>query len=166
MLHTLAATGIDSTREVWWCYGTRNGREHPFAAEARALLNSLPRSHAFIAYSKPEDADRQGQDYDAAGHINLSSLQQLQVPKEADFYLCGPPAFLSGFTTELKSWGVPDSRIHAERFGAESSITPGIASTTPVPPHPPSGSVGAGPTVSFTRSGLTVPWSSQYASLL
>jgi ferredoxin len=35
-----------------------------------------------------------------------------------------------------------------------------------VPPHPPSGSVGTGPKISFTRSGLSVPWGSQYGSLL
>jgi ferredoxin-NADP reductase/MOSC domain-containing protein YiiM len=166
MLHSLAATGTDSTREVWWCYGARNGREHPFAAEARALLNRLPYSHALVAYSKPEDTDQQGQDYDASGHLNLSLLQRLQVPKEADFYLCGPTAFLSDFTADLKSWGVPDSRIRFETFGVESSITPGIASTASVPPHPPSGSVGTGPKISFTRSGLSVPWGSQYGSLL
>jgi ferredoxin-NADP reductase len=166
MLHSLAASGSDSTREVWWCYGARNGREHPFAAEARALLNSLPHSHGFVAYSKPDDADQQGQDYDASGHLNLSLLQRLQVPKEADFYLCGPGAFLSDFTAELKSWGVPDSSIHSETFGAESSITPGIAVTASVPPHPPSGGVGTGPTISFSRSGLSVPWGSQYGSLL
>jgi ferredoxin-NADP reductase/MOSC domain-containing protein YiiM/ferredoxin len=165
MLHSLAETGANATREVWWCYGARNGGEHPFAAEARALLNSLPRSHAFVAYSKPEDGDRQGQDYDASGHLNLSLLQRLRVPKEADFYLCGPTAFLSSFTAELKSWGVPAASIHSETFGTESPITPGIAGTTFVPPHPPS-SAGTGPTVSFTRSGLTVPWSSQYGSLL
>ena len=145
MLHSLTATGTDPTREVWWCYGTRNGREHPFAAEARALLNSLPHSHAFVAYSKPEDTDLQGQDYDASGQLNLSSLQRLQVPKEADFYLCGPTAFLSYFTAELESWGVPGSRIHSEKFGTESSITPGIAKTKSVAPHPPSGIVGTGP---------------------
>ena len=81
MLHSPAAPSIGSTREVWWCYCTRNGREHPFAAEARALLNSLPRSHAFVAYSKPEDADQQGQDYDALGHLTISSLQRLQYRK-------------------------------------------------------------------------------------
>jgi len=166
MLHSLVAAGTDSTREVWWCYATRNGREHPFAAEARALLNDLPRSHAFIAYSKPEDADQQGQDYDASGHLTISLLQRLQIPKGADFYLCGPAAFLSDFTTQLKLWDVPDSSIHSERFGAESSITPGIASTPSIPPHSPSGSVGTGPMVSFIRSGLTVPWSSQYGGLL
>ena len=31
MLHALAAEA--STREIWWLYGTRNGREHPFAEE-------------------------------------------------------------------------------------------------------------------------------------
>jgi ferredoxin-NADP reductase/ferredoxin len=166
MLHSLVASGRDSTRQVWWCYGARNGREHPFAAEARALLNSLPHSHGFVAYSKPDDADQQGQDYDASGHLNLSLLQRLQVPREADFYLCGPGAFLSDFTAELKSWGVPDSSIHSETFGAESSITPGIAGTASVPPHPPSGSAGAGPKISFSRSDLSVPWDSQYGSLL
>jgi ferredoxin-NADP reductase/MOSC domain-containing protein YiiM/ferredoxin len=166
MLHSLAASDKDSIREVWWCYGTRNGKEHTFAAETRALLNRIPHSHAFVAYSKPEDTDQQGQDYDAAGRLSFSSLQRLQVPKEADFYLCGPVAFLSDFRAELKSWGVPDSRIHFETFGAESSITPGIARTTSVSPHPPSGSVGSGPSVSFTRSGLTVPWDSRYGSLL
>jgi ferredoxin-NADP reductase/ferredoxin len=164
MLHWLAANGADATREVWWCYGARNGADHPFAAEARALLNSLPHSHALVAYSKPQDADRQGQDYDVMGHLSLSLLQRHEIPKEADFYLCGPTAFLSSLTAELQAWGVPASRIHSEVFGTESSITPGIA-TTSVPPHPPS-TAGAGPAVSFTRSGLTVPWSTQYGSLL
>jgi ferredoxin-NADP reductase/ferredoxin len=163
MLHSLAASGENSTREIWWCYGARNGSEHPFAAEVRTLLNSLPRSRSFIIYSKPEDGD---QDYDASGRLNLSALRQLQVPQNADFYLCGPAEFLADLTEELKTWGVPASNIHSETFGAESSITPGVASTTSVPPHPPAGSIGTGPTVSFTRSGLNVPWDSRYGSLL
>ena len=39
MLHALAAEA--SPREVWWLHGTRNGREHAFAAEARELLGRL-----------------------------------------------------------------------------------------------------------------------------
>jgi ferredoxin-NADP reductase/MOSC domain-containing protein YiiM len=166
MLHSLADGAANSMREVWWCYGTRNGAQHPFAAEARALLSSLPHSHSLVAYSKPQEGDQSGKDYDVSGHLDLSSLQRLQMPKEADFYLCGPPAFLRGLTADLKSWGVPASLIHSEVFGAGSSKTPGIASATSVPPHPPAGSVGAGPKVSFTRSGLTVPWDSRYGSLL
>ena len=36
MLQALAQERSD--REIWWLYGARDGHEHPFAAEARALL--------------------------------------------------------------------------------------------------------------------------------
>jgi ferredoxin-NADP reductase/MOSC domain-containing protein YiiM/ferredoxin len=166
MLHSLADAATKSTREVWWCHGARNGREHAFAAEARTLLNRIPRGHAFIAYSKPDAGDQSGKNYDIAGHLNLAALQRIRIPKEADFYLCGPDEFLRGLTADLKFWGVPDSCIHSEVFGVQSSKTPGIASTTSGSPHPPPGNVGNGPKVSFIRSGLTVPWNSQYGSFL
>ena len=166
MLHALAASGEDSLREIWWCYGARNGREHPFAAEVRGLLGRLPCNHSFVAYSDPEDADLPGKDYDVSGRLSLSSLEQLSAPKTADFYLCGPASFLSDLTNGLKSWGVSDSRIHSEIFGAGPLVTPGIASIASRPPHPPSGDVGSGPTISFTRSGLTVPWNPRFQSLL
>ncbi len=166
MLHSLADRAANPLREVWWCYGARNGMEHPFAAEARGLLGSLPHSHSLVAYSKPEDGDRSGEHYDVSGHLNLPLLQQFHVPEDADFYLCGPAAFLAGFTAGLSSWGVPDSCIHSEVFGAGSSITPGIASSPSVTPHPPAESVGAGPKVSFARTGLAAPWDSRYGSLL
>ena len=166
MLHSIAATGANSTREIWWCYGARNGKEHPFVAEVRNLLNVLPQGHSLIAYSEPDEADRPGKDYDIHGRLNLSLLQQRGIPHKADFYLCGPPGFLAGLTAELKSWGVPASCIHSEVFGAGPSITPGIASSTSRAPHPPAGEVGTGPSVSFTRNGLTVPWDGRFANLL
>ena len=42
MLQALAQERSD--REIWWLHGARNGREHPFAAESRALLASLPKA--------------------------------------------------------------------------------------------------------------------------
>jgi ferredoxin-NADP reductase/MOSC domain-containing protein YiiM len=166
MLHSLATGADSSRREIWWCYGARNGREHPFAEEVRQLLADLPQSHSFIAYSNPEAEDQQGKDYDAFGHLSLSSLQQLHVPQTADFYLCGPPAFLTELTASLTSWGVPYSSIHFENFGTESAVTPGIVSTTPKTPHPPSGAKGTGPQVSFTRSGLSIPWDGRFSNIL
>ncbi len=164
MLHALASA--QSSRETWWLYGARSGKEHPFAGEARKLLDRLPNAHSFIAYSKPSEEDRAGADYHARGRLNLSFLQSLEVPPQADFYLCGPPAFLTELTAALQSLGVPASRIHSETFGAGSSMTPGIASTTHPPPHPPQGSPGVGPKISFTRSGLSVRWDPRFQSLL
>ena len=166
MLHALAAEDAVVKRDVWWCYGARNGQEHPFAAEVRRLINGRPHCHSFIAYSRPEAADQIGRDYDATGHLTVETLEQLRIPQDADFYLCGPQTFLKEITTGLRSWGVSDSCIHTEIFGSESSITPGIAATASRAPHPPANMTGAGPKVSFTRSGLTVPWDSRFGSLL
>ena len=153
-------------REVWWCYGARNGQEHPFSAEVRRIISARPHFHSFIAYSKPGVADQIGKDYDASGHLTVETLERLRVPQDADFYLCGPQAFLKEITAGLNSWGVSDSRIHTEIFGAESPITPGIATGASQAPHPPAKFAGTGPKVSFTRSGLTASWDSRFGSLL
>ena len=70
MLHALAQE--HSEREIWWLHGARSGREHSFAAEARALLASLPNVHVHIAYSRPGPDDVQGRDFDDAGHLTAS----------------------------------------------------------------------------------------------
>jgi ferredoxin-NADP reductase/MOSC domain-containing protein YiiM/ferredoxin len=164
MLHAAAAE--KSAREIWWCYGARNSDEHPFAAEARGLIKGLAHGYSYIAYSKPQKTDQPGTEYDAVGHLNLPALQEVGLPQTADFYLCGPAAFLTDMTAALHSWNVPSSSIHAEVFGAGLSITPGIASAPTRAPHIPTGKVGTGPEVSFTRSGLTVPWDARFQNLL
>lgn len=69
-------------------------------------------------------------------------------------------------TSGLAGWGVARARIHTEVFGPGESRTPGIAPIPARTPHPPHGPPGPGPLVSFARSGLAVPWSPSYGSLL
>ncbi len=45
-------------------------------------------------------------------------------------------------------------------------MTPGIAPAPRRPPHKPAGPPGAGPLVSFARSGLDVRWGATFNSLL
>jgi MOSC domain-containing protein YiiM/ferredoxin-NADP reductase len=164
MLHALATEG--SQREIWWLYGARSGREHPFAQETRSLLEAMARGHSHIRYSSPGPEDRPGVDFDASGRLEMGALRELEVPREADFLICGPPAFMSDLTAGLAVWGISPGRIHTELFGAGPSITPGIAASPRRPPHQPAGISGAGPLVSFARSGVNVRWGSAVQSLL
>ena len=92
-------------------------------------------------------------------------LDELGVPRDSDFYLCGPSTFLQDLSAGLGGWGVAGDRVHMEIFGPGESMTPGV-SATPVPAHAPGGPAGLGPQVSFARSNLTVRWDEKYQSLL
>ncbi len=157
MLGALAQAG--SEREVWWVHGARSGPEHAFADEARELVAKLPAARSHVRYSRPGAEDRKGRDFDDAGRVDLDALIELGVPRSADFYLCGPSAFLSDLTGGLLGWGVEPARLHREVFGPEPR-------DDAPDPHPPAGPPGRGPEVAFSRSGLTIPWDERYGSLL
>jgi ferredoxin-NADP reductase/MOSC domain-containing protein YiiM/ferredoxin len=164
MLHALANEG--SPREVWWLFGARNREDHPFAEESRNLVKTLPQGKSYIRYSRPSAQDRPGIDFDESGHIAADVLEKLSVPRNADFYLCGPSTFLRDLTAGLAASGISDDQIHAEIFGAGKAITPGISETTQRAPHLPEGPAGPGPRVSFARSGLNACWDPKFPSLL
>ncbi len=164
MLHELATE--HSERVVWWLHGARNGREHAFAAEARALLGSLPDARAWVCYSRPGPNDLEGRDFDTAGRLTASLLAELALPRTAEAYLCGPQRFMEEISAGLVAIGLAAADIHTEPFGPEPCVAPGIAAMPKRAPHAPLGEPGCGPTIEFARSNLAVPWSEDYASLL
>ncbi len=68
-------------------------------------------------------------DFDARGRLDIGVLQELEVPRNADFFICGPSAFISDLTAGLAAWGIAKGRIHTELFGPGPSNTPGVASS-------------------------------------
>jgi ferredoxin-NADP reductase/MOSC domain-containing protein YiiM/ferredoxin len=155
-----------SDREIWCLYSARNGREHPFATEARSLVASLPNAQAHVYYSRPDPSDVVGRDFERAGRLTASLLAELNPPSAAEVYLCGPTAFMDDMSAGLAALGFDASSVHTEVFGPAASVTPGIAAAPARVPHPPAGPPGNGPAIAFARSDLTIPWSSDYASLL
>jgi ferredoxin-NADP reductase len=164
MLHALAAES--SLRDIWWIHGARDGGEHPFAAEVRTLLKVLVNAHAHVRYSSPGVADRKGVNFDATGRIDIGMLRELDVPRDADFFICGPSAFMDGLTRGLQAWTIAPEHIHTEIFGVAPSKNPGVVNPSQRPPHLPEGPSGTGPLVSFARSGVNVHWGASFQSLL
>jgi ferredoxin-NADP reductase/MOSC domain-containing protein YiiM len=160
MLHALAREG--DTRPVWWLHGARNRAEHAFADEVDELLATLADSHRVVAYSRAKGAG----DHYLSGRLDLAVLEQTGVPKDADFYLCGPDVFMRDVGAALTARGVAPERVATEAFGAVPVYASGIVKAGDRAPHPPDGAPGTGPTVTFSRSNLAVAWDDTYTNLL
>jgi ferredoxin-NADP reductase/MOSC domain-containing protein YiiM/ferredoxin len=156
MLHALATAG--STRQVWWLHGARDRQHHAFADEARGLVHALSHGRSYVCYSRPDSGERLGVDFDATGHLSRAALDELGVPRQADFYLCGPTRFLADMKVALATLNVAPQRIHAEIFNGSEGMTPGIVGAAARVPHPPEQDAETGPLVSFARSGVAAHW--------
>jgi ferredoxin-NADP reductase len=164
MLHALARD--HTTRPVWWLHGARNQDEHAFVTEVDKLLSTLPHSRRLVAYSRPAGADAAASDRWVSGRLDAAVLEQAQVPKDADYYVCGPDGFMRAIGAALAARGVAPERIATEVFGALPTHRSGLVETAERTPHPPNGPPGTGPIVTFSRSSLTVRWDDRYPSLL
>jgi ferredoxin-NADP reductase/MOSC domain-containing protein YiiM len=154
-----------SEREIWWIHAARRRQEHALAAEADTLLTSLPRAHEQIFYSV-DTSDESQRGTITSGRLSAERLRELPLPARATAYVCGPNSFMDDMRQALTSIGILPVNIHVERFGALSSINPGLIASTHPPPHPPSGPVGSGPLVTFARSGLSVRFGANGRTIL
>ena len=163
MLHQLAQAR--SEREVWWIYSARGPREHPLAAEARALLQSLPHTRQHVFYSRAAPAEL-GREHAVAGHVTRDALAALGLPASAQAYVCGPPTYLAAVRDGLGAAGLEPARVHTELFAALPSSHPGVVGDAAPAPHPPPGPPRTGPLVTFARSGISAPFGASWPSLL
>ena len=165
MLHALAEAR--SARRILWLHAARDRQHHPFAAEVRRLMRSLSNARSYICYSRPDTLEKPGEDFDAAGHLSQSVLNQVGIPSDADIYLCGPPRFMADMKAALAAVGVDPQRMHVELFNGSEPITPGVVGSFGNVPHMPKDEAATGPLVSFARSGIAAHWKpSAYQSIL
>jgi ferredoxin-NADP reductase/MOSC domain-containing protein YiiM len=151
MLHRLAAERSD--RPVWWLHAARRPEEQAFAAETEKLLATLPHVRARTYYS-------------ANGRLTAERLAELDLPRDAVAYVCGPAGFMSDVAAGLAGAGLDPNTIHTETFGALAAINPGVVERSDGAPRVPAGRPGTGPTVTFARSGITAAFDESKASIL
>jgi ferredoxin-NADP reductase/MOSC domain-containing protein YiiM len=163
MLYQLAAEA--GGRDVWWIHAARGPAEHPLAAEAHELLATLPHAHEHVFYSAASPAELHAA-HAVPGRISVAGLKELGVPSDAHAYVCGPAGFMELMREVLPGVGIDPGNIRSELFGALAAVNPGVVGRTSVPPHVPPGPAGTGPLVTFARSGLSVPFDTDRASLL
>ncbi|WP_420006345.1 FAD-binding oxidoreductase [Arenibacterium sp. LLYu02] len=113
----LAAAASRTSRRVWFFHGVRNAAEHVLRREADALARQVGTLSLHCFYSAPRPADLPLPPQVRQGRMTAADLVASGAGPEADYLLCGPPAFTAELASGLADHGIPPARIHTEDFG-------------------------------------------------
>nr|QNQ16047.1 flavohemoprotein [Giardia intestinalis] len=123
MLRFLAQKeGKETARPIFWIHAAHDSRVRAFKEEVDTIRETaLPSLRVVTFLSEVRATDREGEDYDFAGRINLDRISEL-TKLEADnanphYFFVGPTGFMTAVEEQLKTKSVPNSRIHFEMFG-------------------------------------------------
>ncbi|PYJ03082.1 MAG: FAD/NAD(P)-binding oxidoreductase, partial [Verrucomicrobia bacterium] len=156
MLNEVVESG--SRRETRFFLGVTNESEHIMRERLLALARANEHIHLQVYYSDPVGEIEEGRDFIYKGRVTIDVLKKTLPSNNFAFYLCGPPGMMKDLTRGLKDWGVPDSQVHFEAFGAESVKH----APTPAPATP----AAAVLTVTFAKSNKALKWNGRLGSLL
>ncbi|MGX1807981.1 globin domain-containing protein [Nocardia sp. NPDC055321] len=81
-------------------HADRSAATHPLREQAGELVAGLPAARARTWY-------------ETDGRMDLS---RIELPADADFYLCGGAGFLQALRAQLLALGIPSDRVHVELF--------------------------------------------------
>ncbi|WP_442857140.1 NO-inducible flavohemoprotein [Burkholderia sp. TSV86] len=116
MASTLIADG--SPRDIRFIHACRSGAVHAF----RDWLNDVAREHAnvkrTVLYEQVSPDDRAGVDHDVQGRLTPERIAQYALAPDANYYVCGPVAFMKAQCDALVALGVAPQRVHTEIFGS------------------------------------------------
>lgn len=109
-------------RHIVFIHGALNRQVQAFGE----ALESLAQKHNNLSiHFRYSDAvtDSQAGENTSSGLIDSELIGSLTGTNDADYYFCGPKAFMVNVFNELTKWGVPESRMHFEFFGPKEDLT-------------------------------------------
>ncbi len=103
-------------KAITWIHGCRNRDLHAFKERIKTLENQNPNITSFSFYDEAQDTDSEV----LSGWVDLSKIDAIHLPLEANYYLCGPSGFIKKHFQYLTDQGVHTENIHFEEFGPAS----------------------------------------------
>ncbi|WP_321815981.1 MULTISPECIES: NO-inducible flavohemoprotein [unclassified Paraburkholderia] len=116
MLATLLAAR--SERQITFAHACRNARVHAFSDWLRRSAAEHPNLKRAVFYEAVSADDQPGKDYDFEGRMDIARIEADVMLPDADYYICGPVAFMRAQREALVARGVDAARIHTEIFGS------------------------------------------------
>lgn len=127
--------GAESHQKLRLLYEVRDSFDHAMRNELAALAAAHDWLTIVTVFSSPKSDDEAGRDFDFAGAVDVKLLKSVLPCSNFDFYISGPGSLTETLPQQLKDWGVPDSNVFCNAFGAVSSDTDDTgASDTKTPP--------------------------------
>ncbi|KAF9886351.1 hypothetical protein FE257_011496 [Aspergillus nanangensis] len=120
ILNTIAETSGASERKIHFVHGARSAGARAFRDHVQALKEKFPNLQVTYFTSHPAAEEKQGEDYDHLGRLDLSRLQDKELfldEPETEYYVCGPEGFMTAMLGALGSKGVNAERVKMELFG-------------------------------------------------
>ncbi len=149
-------------RPTWLFQSANSLDERAFGEEIASLVDAGQGKIHLTRVLSQADGAQKGEDYDAAGRIDMPLLQSVLPFDDYDFYLCGPRSFMQSLYDGLRALNIADARIHAETFGL-SSLTRSADAGLSASAKPPS----SGPVrVIFAASAKEARWQPGEGTLL
>lgn len=119
---TMAYDTVSSSRKIHFIYSTPNSRHHSFKEEIEKLHNSSNNFKCTVFYTRPNETDELGKDFNTNGRISKEWMMN-NLPKDGDFYFCGPAPFMKHIYHSLISMGIRKKYINFEMFKGGMDIT-------------------------------------------
>lgn len=113
---TMAYDSKDADRDVYFIYSIPNSNCHCFIDEINNIAKENDRLNKTIVYTRPLSSNEIGRDFDFKGRINKEWMES-HLPKDAEFYFCGPVSFMKSIYDNLIDLGIDEDRINYESFG-------------------------------------------------
>lgn len=116
-----APDSVADERPVLLFYGNANSEESILASGLASLAARHPRLVIVNCHSQAvATAQSEPLPCHFRQRISGALISRLLPSLDADFYLCGPSAFMQSLYQDLLAAGVPESQTHYEAFGPES----------------------------------------------
>ena len=125
-----ACTQHNPSRKLWFLHGARNSDYHAFRQEVNAIAEINANLRVYYKYSRPRPEDAGC--YDSEGYIDkalfatkiltaeggerLTEIQQVCQTTNAEYFLCGSPAFMDEIREGLSELGVSEDQVFFESF--------------------------------------------------
>lgn len=117
MLHALAQK--QHSAPVYWLHAAQSKAVHAFEDEVNQTGKHLPQFTQHIWYENNADTP---QAHYHTGLMQFSDLKDAVKLPGAQFYFCGPVAFMASVAEQLIAFGIAPEQLHYECFGPHKII--------------------------------------------